>query len=305
MSPPIFTIVIPAYNADQFLEEAICSVLEQTFSSWVLLIIDDGSVDNTLCIAKKYSQIDNRIQVIQQTNQGVSSSRNLGISLAKTEYVAFLDADDRWLPEKLAAHWEHFKEKPSLGISFAKTSYISLTGKPTGVIASARLTRLKAENFLYENPTITTSNLVIKQSLFQQVGRFDLEMSYSEDLDFLFRSICAGWQIEGVNQVLVEYRITGQGLSSSLNQIENGWRDLIDKARQVNPKLVDHHYSIAQAIHLRYLARQSIRLKLPSCIGVDFIRRAWKSDWRLVFKQPHRTLLVSLAVYARYLSTRL
>ena len=306
LNSPKVSVVIPAYNAAKFIEEAIQSVLAQTQPSWELIVVDDGSTDNTAAIVQQYSLEDSRIHLIQQVNQGVSAARNVGVHLAQADYIAFLDADDRWLPIKLAVHLSHFQSKPNLGVSYARAAFISFEGGLTGTIASGRLLQLQPENFLYENPTITTSNLVVRRAVFEQLGGFDLEMSYSEDLDWLFRVLHSQtWQIEGINQVLIEYRLTGQGLSSSLEHIETGWNVLVSKARQTAPDLVDRHYSIAQAIHLRYLARQALRLKLPSQIGVDFMMRAWQSDWRILFKHPHRTLLTSIAVYAKHFTTGL
>jgi glycosyltransferase involved in cell wall biosynthesis len=238
----------------------------------------------------------------KQVNQGVSAARNAGVQLTQGQFIAFLDADDRWLPQKLATHIEHLKLNPEVGVSFGKVKFLSYDGQPTGTIASARLTNLKAEHFLYNNPTITTSNLVVRREVFQQLPGFDPDMSYSEDIDWLFRVMCTTkWEIEAINQVLVEYRITERGLSSDLYRIEEGWKQLIAKAKKHAPQLVNHHYPLAQATHLRYLARQTLRLGLPPQVGIDFMTRAIQSDWRLVFKEPRRTLMTSLAVYSKYL----
>jgi hypothetical protein len=109
------------------------------------------------------------------------------------------------------------------------------------------------------------------------------------------------WKIEAINQVLVEYRITEKGLSSELYRIEEGWQQLIVKAKKNAPHLVNQHYPLAQATHLRYLARQSLRLGLPAQVGIDFMTRALQSDWRLIFKEPRRTFMTSLAIYSKYL----
>jgi glycosyltransferase involved in cell wall biosynthesis len=300
MTSPTVSIVIPTYNAEAFLEETIRSVLVQTITNWELLIIDDGSTDKTAEIARQYSDKDKRIQLIQQANQGVSVARNVGVQLAEATYIAFLDADDRWLPTKLAVHLEHFQSNPDLGVSYGKVAFITLNGEATGTIASSRLTDLRPEDFLCENPTITTSNVVVHRAVFQQISGFDPMMHHAQDLDWLFRVISSqNWKVEGINQVLIEYRITGQGLSSSLDGVEADWKALIHKARQTNPELVNRYYSIAQAVHLRYLARQALRLKLPPQVSVDFMTRALRSDWRIVFKNPRRTLLTLLAVYSK------
>jgi hypothetical protein len=142
----------------------------------------------------------------------------------------------------------------------------------------------------------------VRREVFQQLPGFDQDMSYSEDMEWLFRVLCnTQWKIEGLDHVLMEYRITERGLSSDLYRIEEGWKKLIAKAQENAPKLVNQHYPLAQATHLRYLARQTLRLGLPPQVGIDFMTRALRSDWTLFFKEPRRTLVTSLAVYGKYL----
>lgn len=293
--------IIPAYNAAKFLPAAIASVQQQTYMNWELLIINDGSTDDTVEIVREHqkkSDVGDRIHLINQTNQGVSAARNQGIASSRGKIIAFLDADDQWLPDKLHQHLQHFQSNPSLGVSFAQVEILDQTGEPTGQVSSSRLTDLKPESFLSENPTTTTSNWVIRKEVFTEVGGFCPDMSYSEDLEWLLRISCTtDWQIAGINQVLTRYRTSSSGLSSNLYYMEAGWKLLVDKARIYAPKLVEQHFALAQALHLRYLARRAFRLKLPAKVGVDFITRALDSDWRLFFHQPHRTLFTLVAVF--------
>lgn len=300
---PTVTVVMPAYNAEKYLAESIESVLAQTFDDLELLIIDDGSTDRTAEIANSYCQQDNRVKLFSQENHGVSTSRNKGICLNNSKFVAFIDADDKWFSDKLAVHLNHFNQEAHLGISFARVEFLSPDGT-TGQIASGRLNQLQPQHFLYENPTITTSNLVVRREVFQEIGYFDQSMSYAEDLDFILRVICSGkWKINGIDQVLMGYRTTEGGLSSNLYCMQEGWEILIDKTRKYAPDLVQEHYFAAQSNHLRYLARRAFRLRLPSEVGVDFMTRALLSDWQLMIREPRRSFLTMLAVYVRHLLT--
>jgi teichuronic acid biosynthesis glycosyltransferase TuaG len=102
MDIPVVSIVTPAFNAGHFIDRAIESVLSQTFPSWEMLIVDDVSSDNTISVANRYSELDQRIIVIKlEKNQGASASRNIGVQRARGRYIAFLDADDEWMPDKL------------------------------------------------------------------------------------------------------------------------------------------------------------------------------------------------------------
>lgn len=95
----MFSVVIPLYNKKHTIRECIASVLSQSYQDFELLVIDDGSTDNSFQVLSEYS--DNRIRIVQQSNGGVSSARNLGLKLAKSKYVALLDADDLWMPDYL------------------------------------------------------------------------------------------------------------------------------------------------------------------------------------------------------------
>ncbi|MEB3216565.1 MAG: glycosyltransferase family A protein [Nostocales cyanobacterium 94392] len=292
-----FTVVMPAYNAAAYLAQTIESVLSQTFTDFQLVIIDDGSTDNTAVIAEHYQQKDKRVKLLIQSNQGVSATRNQGIESSSSQYIAFIDADDKWFPEKLALHHEHLEKNPDLGVSYAKVEFLTPEGKHTRKIAKGRLTELQPQHFLYDNPTMTASNLVVRRQVFQEIGYFDCNMNYSEDLDFLFRVACSHWKIEGIDHVLLGYRTTQGGLSSQLYKMEEGWETLMDKAKIIAPELVEKHYFRARSNHLRYLARRAFRLHLSPHIGVDFLNRALNSDWQLIVREPRRTLLTIVAIY--------
>ena len=297
---PIFTVVMPAYNAAAYLAQTIESVLNQTFSNFELIIVDDGSTDNTAEIAARYQEKDDRIKILFQSNQGVSATRNKGINCSNSQYIAFIDADDKWYPDNLAFHFQHLEQNSDLGISYAKVEFLHPDGKNTGKIARGRLTNLQPQHFLYDNPTMTVSNLAVRRQVFEEIGCFDCSMNYAEDLDFLFRVACNHWKIEGINRVLMGYRTTEGGLSSQLYKMEEGWEILMAKARLHAPQLVDKHYSKARSNHLAYLARRAFRLQLSSQVGVDFLNRALNSDWKLIIREPGKTLITILLVYGNH-----
>ncbi|MEB3178365.1 MAG: glycosyltransferase family A protein [Nostocaceae cyanobacterium] len=291
------TIIMPAYNAAPYLAESIESVLAQTFQDFELLIIDDGSQDNTAEIARQYCEKDYRVKLFSQPNQGVSNTRNKGIKMAKGEYIAFFDADDLWMPEKLAAHIEHFKSSSELGLSFARVEFMTFDGKPTGQFSNSRLKNIQPEYLYYENLVITPSNAVIRSRVFEEVEGFDKNLSGTEDADLFLRVKCQGWNVEGINRVLVRYRTSLAGVSSNLDRMEEDWNRFSNKVKLYAPELFQQHYNRAEAVFLRYLARRAFRLRLTPQIGVDFINRALRADWQLILREPKRTLLTMLAVY--------
>ena len=108
---PQVSVIMPAYNAGRFLEKAIRSVMAQTVTNWELLVLDDGSSDDTLIIAQRLAQADSRIRVLpNECNMGVAKTRNRGLDLCRGEYVALLDSDDVWYPQKLEAQLALMRE---------------------------------------------------------------------------------------------------------------------------------------------------------------------------------------------------
>lgn len=301
---PLISVIIPAYNSAHFIGESIESVIDQTFDDWELLIINDGSTDQTKEIVNQYCRDDDRIKLISRDNSGVSVSRNFGASLAKGDLIAFLDADDRWLPDKLAIHFEYMKQWSDVSVSFSRVEFLTHHGLPTEKVANCQLTGLRPEHFLYTNPTVTVSNIVIRRLIFRALNGFDETINYSEDIEFLFRCACyQGMRIEGIDQRLVQYRTHSTGLSSTLDKMENGWKSFMQKARLLNPSLIDRHYQSAHSSQLQYLAKQTIRLKLSEKIGVQLINRSIKSDWLFFIRQP-RNLITLILLYLRYLNSK-
>jgi glycosyltransferase involved in cell wall biosynthesis len=296
----IVSVIIPAYNAEKYLSETLESVLNQTFSDFELLIIDDGSTDRTAEIVSDYSRQDKRLKLVSQQNQGVSIARNRGIQLAQGEYLAFLDADDRWLPNKLAAHVEHFNNNLRLGISFGRVEFISFEGGSTNYLSNSRLDKINPEHLYYENLVVTPSNAVIRRSVFENTDGFDPNLYGTEDMELFFRIIYQGWKVEGIDDVLVNYRTNQAGVSSNLYRMEENWEKLNLKIQTYAPEFIKRHRQQADAFFLRYLARRTIRNRDSPKIGVDFITRALKSDWKIIFKEPRRTILTAFAVYFRY-----
>ncbi|GAB4383888.1 MAG: hypothetical protein Kow00121_46530 [Elainellaceae cyanobacterium] len=296
---PKVTVILPAYNAGQYIEETIDSVLQQSYRNFELLVINDGSTDDTVALVEPYTQRDPRVQLISQPNQGVSAARNHGICQASGELVAFLDADDLWVPEKLEAHVRHLCSDSKLGMSFARIEFIDSDGNRTGQRSNLRLRNILPHHFYQDNLACTPSNIVTRRSILQSIGGFDGDLSGLADIDLFLRICCAGWKVEGLDRVLVYYRTHAGGMSSQLKRMEDEWYRFDAKVATYNPHLVQKYHPLAQAMVLRSLARQSLRLKLEPEVGIDFINRALNANWKLILNQPKRTLLTLLAVYSR------
>ena len=302
MTSPFFSVVIPAYNAAAFLAETIQSVVSQSYQHWELLVVDDGSTDDTPLIVQQMAAADSRIRLILQKNSGVSVARNCGTDQAKGKLIAFLDADDRWFSEKLAVHAEFMRSHPEASASFARAELINFDGTASHQKTNNFAVCVAAHSILYTNPTITTSNIVIRKSAFEAIGGFDESMRHDEDVDLLFRlAYRAGFKLMGIDRVLLQYRLSAGGLSSNLSKMEAGWVSMMEKVRQEAPELVAQHYSVAHSTKLQYLARKSLRLNMPATVGLSFINRAIAYRWSTLYKQP-KMVAIALLIYFKLIT---
>jgi glycosyltransferase involved in cell wall biosynthesis len=305
------SVIIPVYGAEKYIAATMQSVLEQTYKSFELLIIDDGSPDKSIEVCQQFT--DPRIKIIRQQNRGLAGARNTGIRHAQGDYLAFLDADDLWLPEKLEKHVEHLENSPSVGVSFSCSAFIDETGKPLGLYQKPKLTGITIPNLLCRNPISNGSAPVIRREVFEAIKfqdnlygtvedfYFDDRFRASEDIECWFRiAIQTEWQIEGIPEALTLYRVNSGGLSASVFKQLDSWEQVIEKTRSYAPDLVAQWENPARAYQLRYLARRAITLKDGS-IAVKLFHRALATHWRILLEEPRRTLLTWSATYLLWL----
>lgn len=275
MSVAHFSVVIPAYNAAATLRGTVASVLGQSDQDFEIIIVDDGSNDETLNVMLDLAVMDWRIRIVSQPNSGVSATRNYGASLAKGKLIAFLDADDQWQFDKLARHRAIHTLDPRLTASFAKVEFAPERG---GKIARGRtfssvpLGYLDVADVLVENPVCTTSNLVIERGAFLELGGFDEAMRYAEDQDLLARVIADGGLIRGLNQTLVKYRMSEDGLSCDFEAMLSHWR------RFASCWIDGAELAQAEATYCRYLTRRALRAGASIHVARSFAQRGLTSD---------------------------
>jgi teichuronic acid biosynthesis glycosyltransferase TuaG len=173
MAEPLVSVIIPAYNAEKYLDETIKSILAQTYSNWELIVVDDGSTDGTASLAKKYAAQDKRIAYLYQTNQRMASARNTGIKHASGKYIAFLDADNLFLRNKLAVQVAHLETNPGAGVSYAKILHFR-DGAPNVLYENKNESPLAEDQFrdlLYRN-SINVLSVLIRRECFDKYGAF-------------------------------------------------------------------------------------------------------------------------------------
>ncbi len=185
MSKPLVTIVIPSYNRADYIAETIESVLAQTYPSIEVIVIDDGSTDNTKEIVERYVP---QVQYVYQENAERGASRNHGLRLAQGEYISFLDSDDLWLPEKLATDVEFIEARPNIGVVYTDALQIDSNGNYRKRLNAGRHSGKVTEHLLRGNFILMGSHLV-RTDKAREIGGFneDRELSGSEDWEFWVR----------------------------------------------------------------------------------------------------------------------
>jgi glycosyltransferase involved in cell wall biosynthesis len=204
----MFSVIIPLYNKQQWIAACLDSVLNQRFQSFEVIIVDDGSTDKSLEVLEPF-RTDPRIRIIQQKNQGVSAARNTGISHARYDYIAFLDADDLWHPQYLECNAQVISEHPQAVIYASR--YINKESETKAVWEHVQTPRSEKIEHYFESAHIDlifwTSATVVQKKVLANVGLFDTSLKAGEDLDLWFRLIMDGEGIR-INHVLAFYRLT-------------------------------------------------------------------------------------------------
>ena len=207
MPDPAVTVVVPAYNAGKVLAETLTSAARQTFKNFEVIVVDDGSTDNTAEIVRQLGRTDPRFLLLQQAHQGVSAARNLGIHRARGEYIAFLDHDDVWLPEKLARQLELFREEPKANFVFTNYYYwdgqkdLRLFFKDHRPLPNG----CACKQLISANPYIP-SIVMVRRALFDTGCRFTTDIGGSEDWDLWLQFMEHGLWAYGTREPLVRFR---------------------------------------------------------------------------------------------------
>jgi glycosyltransferase involved in cell wall biosynthesis len=254
---PRFSVIIACYNAEATLGDTLASLRAQTLQDWEAICVDDGSCDGTLALLTAEAEMDDRLCVISQENAGPSAARNAGVYMARGEWIAFLDADDLWLPEKLAHIAEIASHSPQSDAIYGKISFFDPRTSKDTTCSSVVPGPISLDALLGENPVCTLSNLCVRRQSFIEAGGLRDDMKYSEDLEFLIRLVAGGKILTGTASLLVRYRASFDGLSANLAQMHQGWREAVCSA---GSKITPRSRARAESIHLRYLARRALRL---------------------------------------------
>jgi glycosyltransferase involved in cell wall biosynthesis len=273
------SVVIPTFNCGRFVTEAVESVLAQTVVPAEVIVIDDGSTDDTPTRLARYAW---RVRYVRQSNQGVSEARNHGVRLALGDYIAFLDADDVWHPRKLELQLEVLARRPDLGLlgtslfAWPATAFADLRRTANLPLTPVTWERLVAKNWL------VTSTILARADVLRQAGPFDSRLQGPEDHDMWIR-VAELTATANLTLPLTGYRYVPTSLSKQARRMEDGMRQILQKLeargafkrrsllRRRAYSVLNHRcaFMYAQAGETRVALKRSIRAlveyPLPFC----------------------------------------
>lgn len=229
---PTVSVIIPAYNQGHYLEKAIQSVLNQTFADFEIIVVDDGSTDDTRQVVAGFS--DPRVRYVYQQNAGLSAARNTGIRHAAGAFLSYLDSDDLFLPDKLAVEIACFERDPTLGFVAGQAILIDENGQRLGEIFDKKLPD-DSTQLLLGNP-LHVGSVLVRHKWQTRVGFFDETLRSYEDWDMWLRLALAGCQMDWVAQPVSLYRFHAKQMTRNGQQMTTATFAVLDKLYH-DPKL--------------------------------------------------------------------
>jgi glycosyltransferase involved in cell wall biosynthesis len=315
-NPKLISVVIPTYNRRSFIAAAVESVLQQDWPSFEVIVVDDGSTDDSIAILEAIA--DTRLRVIKQANQGRSHARNVALNEARGDYIAFLDSDDLFLPGKLSRQVAWLEANPDFGMVYTASDCIDAEGNRLGHTYQADVSGdIYAEVAFFQPVTITLPTVMLRRQVLATVGMFDERMQRFEDTD-LWRRISKRYRIGALPEVTCLVRthtdnaLVGQdparivaAIEYYLAKIEREDGDVPRLVRAAGARRLCEYYAAAmlsvpafapfgEALRQRAasLFRPKVSIIIPVYNGADFLAEAISSALAQTY-QPLEVIVVN------------
>ncbi len=284
---PRVSVVIPTFNCERFIRRTVGSALRQTYRDFEIIVVDDGSTDGTQAVLAEYGEA---LHYIKQANQGASAARNAALSRATGEYIAYLDADDLWHPEKLAHQVEYLDAYPSCGFVHTEVAVIdeqdsvlhARFNKETG----RTVPQGKCLRDILQRSHIQTLTVLERRSAFDRAGEFDLRLPVAQDYLHWIQVALQGYEVGYLPEPLGQYRWRAGSLMSSQRRLLGDFTKIYE-ILLAEHRLEDVHGSEVRRLidtQLYTNQRQLAYLERLECSGAVARRRLR----RLVQQWPFR-----------------
>ncbi|MDF0750462.1 glycosyltransferase [Marinobacter sp. 71-i] len=280
---PLVSIVTPTYNRADFIEQAVNSVLAQTYANFELLIVDDGSTDNTRELLEP-ALADSRVRYFHQENQGQSVARNLAISEAKGDFVCFLDSDNYWPPEKLEKQVELFRQHSDYDVIYGDIIIIDETGKEVTRKNMSRYSGHIARYMIRDN-CVSMNTAMAKRRCFDELGAMSGKRRVADDYDLWLR-FSARFRFLYVPEFFAYYRVMDDQISSDkTRRFDSNWQIITDFRREfpdaMSEQDFDSGFAAFHSRKARYLASQGARSEaMTEMLKALRLRPLRRASWR-------------------------
>ncbi|MEH2258709.1 glycosyltransferase family 2 protein [Nostoc sp.] len=273
------SVIIPAYNAERTILETIKSVLQQTFSDFELIIINDGSTDQTLELVKTIE--DSRLKIFSYSNAGLSIARNRGIYHATGEFIAFLDADDLWTSDKLELQLAALQKHPEAGLAYSWTLNMSETAEIFHPGHNVVYEGNVYDKLLLSNFISNGSNPLIRKQAIESAGEFDPTLSSVEDWDYWFR-VAEDWDFAVVPKPQILYRHSSKSMSTKVEKMEKYLLIVLERGFQAAPPELQNLKNRSLANIYQYLTG----MELAHVTNREQVNQAGRKLWKTVSLYP-------------------
>lgn len=279
---PLVSVLIPAYNASRFIGSALASVQNQTYTNVEILVVDDGSDDETADIVADIAAQDSRVQLLRQPNRGVAVARNRALAEAQGKYIAPLDADDVWFPRKLEWQVQRMqKTDPSMGLVYSWWAGVDEAGEIIGAASRPRLEGDVYEALAYRNFIGNASVPLFRRVCVEQVGGYDPTLRARggegcEDWDLTLR-IAETYDVHLVPAYLSGYRAVADSMSENTDSMARSFNLVMDAVEREHPEIPSALFRWSRANFYRYLAAQTYGVgKFEKTL--DWLRKVMRID---------------------------
>lgn len=286
------SVIVPAYNAEQTILETIESIQKQSFSELEIIVINDGSTDRTLEILNTIK--DDRLKIFNYENGGLPVARNRGISHAIGDYMAFIDADDIWTPDKLSAQLTALQTHPEAGFAYSWTSFMDEKGETFHLGNPIYFEGDVYAHLLVSNFIASGSNPLIRREVIEHVGKFDTTLRSAEDWDYWLR-IARLWHFALVPKAQVFYRKSSGAMSAKIDVMEKYNLIVIEKAFQAAPAHLQYLKKQSQAGVYQYMAQLALMYAPASQKAqqtADKLQKAIRLYPQLLTQRKSQTLII-------------
>ena len=286
LSNPIVSVIMPAFNAEDYIQEAINSVIAQTYFNWELIIIDDGSTDSTKNICDSNVTKDKRISYLRKSNGGPGSARNFGVSYSKSQLLAFLDADDLWHPMKLEISLFHFY-RLNVDLLFTNTFLFSKTEEllqidklATSSVQDINLySGTEAILDFFDGNKVPILTVLVKKSAILSVGAFTTNNEFVEDFHLWLKLLKSGFEFASISEPLSFYRNHSQSSSNTdksislkvvcaIKDISKGDINLLKKSKIVISKWLK--YCVSHSLNRTNIKEFEKTVEIVEVYGIIF-----------------------------------